>query len=169
MSTNDPALSSATPTDTNPSADILAICRKAAWDLYKASNFEQAAIVARGLVAADPSDWYHHALFAATLQKQRRFVHALARVDDGLAQVPGQADLLELRAAIAASAERLADAERKLGIALPPVAALGDDDVPVASTPEQKRRAYLEMIRLVTTVFEAQDEAITASFRSLRV
>ncbi|HEY0707896.1 MAG TPA: hypothetical protein VGG33_13920 [Polyangia bacterium] len=150
-------------------AEILAICRDTAWRLYKARDLGRAEIVARGLVACDDQDWYHHALLAATLRKQRRFREALAQVDAGLAALPGQADLLALRAEIFAAAERLADVERKLALTVTARGGLDDEDGSLlVVTPAQRRRHHLEMIRLVTDVLEADEEAATPGRRAGR-
>lgn len=60
-----------------------------------------AEILARGLVAADHTHWYHRALLAIALQMLGRRAEALEVVDEGLALVPADAELRALRACLA--------------------------------------------------------------------
>ena len=166
LSQTDPSLRD----DLKVAPELLSVCRRVAWDLYKARNLAQAEIVSRGLVASDPADWYHHALLAATLQKQRRFPEALAQVDEGLVRFPGQLDLVVMRAEIFTSSKRLAEAERRLALQLPTASGLsGSDEFLVDNTPKPKRTLYLEMIRLVTGLLENQEGASSAALRNLRM
>ncbi|HEY0712746.1 MAG TPA: hypothetical protein VGF45_08740 [Polyangia bacterium] len=143
--------------DDQPSAEILAICRDVAWKLYKARVLDGAVVVARGLVVCDAGDWYHHALLAASLRKQRRFREALAQLDAGLSLLPGQPDLVGLRAEVFSASERLADVERKLALGMSPGLAAEDDAAAASATPGERRQRYLDMIRVVTDVLEAEE------------
>ena len=91
-----------------PATEEIDTCRTTGYELYKAGNYLQAELVCRGLVDTDPTDWYHHCLLAATLQKMGRFAEAIAQLDWGLHLLPNHFRLLALRNAIARSAERTA-------------------------------------------------------------
>ena len=143
-------------------AEVLAVCRSTGWDLYDARHLAQAEIVARGLVAADPGEWYHHSLLAATLQKQARFGEALATVDDGLARHPGHPQLGKLREEIIASAGRLAEAMKKAAdrygkaASFSPLPALAQGAAANDGSGTVQAARCAKMVRLVMEIVECQ-------------
>jgi hypothetical protein len=140
--------------------EVMSACRSVAWDCYKARDLVRAEIIARGLVSCDDRDWYHHALLAATLRKQRRFREALAQIDAGLALLPGNADLVVLRSETFAALQRLADVERKLALGLPLNPADDDAGESLPPTPAERRRHILEMLRLVSSALAADHQTL---------
>lgn len=156
--------------------DVLDLCRRTAYELYKGRNYQQAEVVCRGLLAADHLDWYHHALAAACLQKLGRFPEALTLVDEGLRHLPGQPRLLGLRAAITRSAERAA---AKLGTTLqaistgasaPPPAGKGratEEELRLRLLDRQHR--YQQMLELVTALAQDQQTMKQGMARKVRV
>lgn len=68
-----------------------------AYRAYQARSFDEAEIICRGLLAADPSYWWAYSLYAATLLKQGKPREALAQIDLGLGHEPDQPKLLAMK------------------------------------------------------------------------
>jgi tetratricopeptide (TPR) repeat protein len=71
-----------------------------AFQLFSARRYDEAEIMCRGILAADPKYWYAYALHAMTLVRRGRLDEALSRVEKALAYEPAQEKLLGLMAEI---------------------------------------------------------------------
>jgi predicted Zn-dependent protease len=81
-----------------------------AYQLYRERRYEDAEIMCRGLLAADPTYWWSYSLYAATLQKLGRVREALTMVTLGLRHEPNQPKLVALRDELEARIARVAAA-----------------------------------------------------------
>jgi len=71
-----------------------------AFQLYQAGRYREVEVLCRGLVAADHTHWWSHALYAATLRRLGKLPEALAQVERGLLCEPQSSRLIALRAEI---------------------------------------------------------------------
>lgn len=71
-----------------------------AFQLFGARRYDDAEILCRGILAADPKYWYAYALHAMTLVRRGNLGEALARVERALEHEPGEEKLLALRSEI---------------------------------------------------------------------
>lgn len=94
-------------------AEVLDEAMATAYRLYTGGRFHDCEIICRGLLAADPTYWWVHSLYAATLQKLGRFQDALVAVERGLGYEPGHPKLTALRDEIKGSINRVAAAVRQ--------------------------------------------------------
>ncbi len=155
MPTATPAMTAASPLP--PST--LDICRSVGFELYKSRKLPEAEVVARGLVAADPGNWYHHSLLTATLQKQGRFAEAFAALDAGLVAIPAQPDLITLRTELAASHVRVLKARGKDAPATATTAGKGGAGANGAdAAPVQ----VFAMLQVVSRIVDREVEIVTA-------
>ena len=82
------------------SAGLLDACTQKAYALCATQAYAQAEVISRGLVAAEPSNWYYRTLLAVCLHKLQRRHEAMQVVEVGLRYQPAHPELLSLRAAL---------------------------------------------------------------------
>lgn len=83
-------------------ADVLKRGTTAAYDYLQAGLYDRAIEMARGLVAADTTNWYYRHLLANALYRKNDCKAALEVIDAGLKFAPNCAELSELRTVVAA-------------------------------------------------------------------
>jgi predicted Zn-dependent protease len=83
-------------------ADVLKCGTTAAYDYLQAGLYDRAIEMARGLVAADTTNWYYRHLLANALYRKNDGKAALEVIDAGLKFAPNSAELSELRTMVAA-------------------------------------------------------------------
>jgi hypothetical protein len=86
------------------SAGLLDACTAKAYALCATQAYANAEVISRGLVAAEPGNWYYRTLLAVCLHKLHRRNEAMQVVDVGLRFQPAHPELLALRAAFTPAA-----------------------------------------------------------------
>jgi predicted Zn-dependent protease len=80
---------------------LMLMAAERTYDLLNAEQYDEALVMAEGLVAADDKNPYYRTLLGTVLLKRRQLKKALAIVDDGLKFAPNDAELAALRGNIA--------------------------------------------------------------------
>jgi len=86
------------------SAGLLDACTAKAYALCATQAYANAEVISRGLVAAEPANWYYRTLLAVCLHKLHRRHEAMQVVEVGLRFQPAHPELLALRAALTPAA-----------------------------------------------------------------
>ena len=81
-------------------AGLLDACTAKAYALCATQAYSSAEVISRGLVAAEPANWYYRTLLAICLSKLHRRHEALQVIEVGLRFQPAHPELLSLRAAL---------------------------------------------------------------------
>src|SRR5262245_12147688 len=68
-----------------------------AYQAYRASQYRDAEVLCKGLLAADDRYWWVYSLYAAVLRNQGRVHEALVQIECGLRHEPGQQKLVAMR------------------------------------------------------------------------
>ena len=84
----------------NLPAGVLEVCFSKGRALYRAGQYGEAEVLARGLVAADHSNTAYRVLLAGSLHKLGRSAQAVRVVEEGLRHFPGDRELASVRAAL---------------------------------------------------------------------
>jgi hypothetical protein len=85
----------------NITKELLLMAAERTYDLLGTEQYDDALVMAQGLVAADGDNWYYRTLLGTALLRKRQLKKALVVVDEGLRRTPGNADLVTLRSTIA--------------------------------------------------------------------
>jgi predicted Zn-dependent protease len=80
--------------------DVLIECARATYNMLDAGRPAEAAVMAKGLVAADRRNPYYRSLLGTALMRGGKRAEALEVVDQGLQYAPGDKDLVALRSAL---------------------------------------------------------------------
>lgn len=82
------------------SAGLLDASTAKAYALCATQAYASAEVISRGLVAAEPANWYYRMLLAVCLRKLHRRHEAMQVVEVGLRFQPAHPELIALRAAL---------------------------------------------------------------------
>jgi predicted Zn-dependent protease len=77
--------------------EILDQAMAVAYQAYRASQYDDAEVLCKGLLAADHRYWWVYSLYAAVLRNQGRLEEALVQVECGLRYEPQQPKLVAMR------------------------------------------------------------------------